>query len=1058
MKTLNKVFCLVTIVIFSLLPQFLWGQQKIILDDFNNINGWKINASDLVSVIPSLAEGKDGSAVKIEYNFKSGSGYGGIQKEFKLKLPKNYIFSFDIKADSPDNTLEFKLIDKSGDNVWWVNLRNFSFPKNWTKLSFKKRNIIKAWGPLNLDKPIEIDKIEIIVTSINGGNGAVYIDNLSLEEKDVPDTNPQQPIFSASSFSNNNKAEFAGDGNLNTYWQSEGTDNQYFQLNFNKTIELGGLKLNWDLNNFPKAYKVLISDDKINWDTVYSISLAKGGIAFIPLKDCETSHIRFEFCNSNSLNFYKLNEVEVLPVEFSDSQNRMFEKISLNYPRGYYPKYFSPEKSYFTVSGVPNDTKEALINEEGQVEVDKQSFSIAPMLYINNKLITWNDVKLSQELESDYLPIPIVTWKSDDFLLQIKLFSSGADEKSNLNIKYTLFNNSNKNLEGKLFLTFIPFQVNPSYQFLNTTGGVSKIESISLENNIIKIDNKTIYVYPNNFNFGVTNFDNGFIAEYLAKGELPNSKTITDKQKLASAALSFDVSIPQNKDTVIYVTVPYHANPTIFAGDTNYNIFYSNLFNQVKMGWERLLNFTTFKLPESGDKLINTLRSTIAYILINKDKHGFQPGSRSYERSWIRDGSMTSSTMLKFGLTDEVKDFITWYAKYQFPNGKVPCVVDYRGADPVPENDSHGQFIFAAYQYFLFTKDTLFLKNIYPQIVKTVDYIQLLVNERSTKEYKTNPELKPFYGLVPESISHEGYSDKPMHSYWDNFFTIKGLKDAVEIAKILNNNNDIKRFTKLRDSFKENLYNSIKLSTTLHKINYLPGCVEKGDFDATSTTVALYPCNERPYLPKELLFNTFDKYFEFFKDRRDNTKYDWQNYTPYELRNAGAFLYLDQPERTHDLLDYFFKDQRPNGWNHWAEVVWKDPKLPRFIGDMPHTWVGSDYLTVARSMFVYENESANSLVIGAGLYKDWLNNPSGISINNLKTYYGNLSYSIKKHNNTYGINLEGNIKVPTGGIVIKNLLKGIKPKSVTINNKSIKTFNEEDIIINTFPATLLVEY
>jgi hypothetical protein len=31
------------------------------------------------------------------------------------------------------------------------------------------------------------------------------------------------------------------------------------------------------------------------------------------------------------------------------------------------------------------------------------------------------------------------------------------------------------------------------------------------------------------------------------------------------------------------------------------------------------------------------------------------------------------------------------------------------------------------------------------------------------------PGRKLFYGLLPASISHEGYSAKPMHSHWDNF-------------------------------------------------------------------------------------------------------------------------------------------------------------------------------------------------------------------------------------------------------------------------------------------------
>ena len=50
--------------------------------------------------------------------------------------------------------------------------------------------------------------------------------------------------------------------------------------------------------------------------------------------------------------------------------------------------------------------------------------------------------------------------------------------------------------------------------------------------------------------------------------------------------------------------------------------------------------------------------------------------------------------MLRLGHDKDVKDFIDWYAPYQYDNGKVPCCVDEHGATPVPENDSHGEFIY----------------------------------------------------------------------------------------------------------------------------------------------------------------------------------------------------------------------------------------------------------------------------------------------------------------------------------------------------------------------------
>ena len=366
--------------------------------------------------------------------------------------------------------------------------------------------------------------------------------------------------------------------------------------------------------------------------------------------------------------------------------------------------------------------------------------------------------------------------------------------------------------------------------------------------------------------------------------------------------------------------------------------------------------------------------------------------------------------------------------------------------------------IYLIREYFNFTHDTAFLRSKNEHVLKAVEYIESLIAQRSTDEYKNgNDSVRAYYGLVPESISHEGYSAKPMHSYWDDFFTMKGLKDAVEIQKILGENEASERIKKVRDTFKDNLYNSLQLAMKTRKIDYIPGCVELGDFDATSTTIALSPCNELKNLPKPQVYNTFDKYYEFFKNRRDG-KLDWINYTPYENRLIGSFIILDQPERAHELIDFFLHDQRPQGWNDWAEVVWKDYRHPGYIGDMPHTWVGSDFINSIRSMFVYENEYDQSLVLASALYQDWIDTPKGMSVENLPTYYGEISYSIKKDNDKYAFSISGNVKLPTNGIKIKNFNGSKLPVKVTVNGLEITDFNKKVITVKAFPAEVVIYY
>ncbi len=184
---------------------------------------------------------------------------------------------------------------------------------------------------------------------------------------------------------------------------------------------------------------------------------------------------------------------------------------------------------------------------------------------------------------------------------------------------------------------------------------------------------------------------------------------------------------------------------------------------------------------------------------------------------------------------------------------------------------------------------------------------------------------------------------------------------------------------------------------------------------------------------------------------------DWVNYTPYELRVVGSFIYLNQREKAHKMLDFFFNDQRPETWNHWAEVVWKNIDEPRFIGDMPHTWVGSDYINAVRAMFVYEDDLDTSLILGAGLKEEWIDSPEGVKISQMPTYYGDVNYSVRKSKNGYEINISGDLQIPSNKIIFKNFNKDM-PSNVLINGEESKSFNQKEILIHKVPVKLLISY
>ena len=111
------------------------------------------------------------------------------------------------------------------------------------------------------------------------------------------------------------------------------------------------------------------------------------------------------------------------------------------------------------------------------------------------------------------------------------------------------------------------------------------------------------------------------------------------------------------------------------------------------------------RCPPSASRITQTLRANLAYILINRDGPG-HPARLPLLRALVDPRRLADfDRAAALGHADEVRDFIDWYAPFQFANGKVPCCVDSRGADPVPENDSHGEFIYLVAEYYRHTRD-----------------------------------------------------------------------------------------------------------------------------------------------------------------------------------------------------------------------------------------------------------------------------------------------------------------------------------------------------------------
>ncbi len=1014
-----------------------------VIDTFDEVAPWSAHPADGVQLALHGDRGRQGGALRLDFSFGRGGGYAIARRAVNLDLPANYAFTFWIRGTAPVNTLEFKLIDDTGENVWWYTERDRSFTPGWQQITIRRRQVAFAWGPKGGGTIAHVAAIELVITAgQGGGGGSVWFDDLALTPlpEVVPASGP--PLLRTSSASTGHPAEAILDGDDATTWRASGPT-AALTLDFGRTRELGGLTLAWEPGRAPRRYELLVSDEGGAWRLLASRVRGIGVRDALYLPDTETRFLRLVLHAPEGTLGFGLATARIDPIARAASRNAFFEGIAQDAAPGRYPRYLRGDRGYWTVVGVDGAREEALIDEDGAVEAGSGAFRVEPFLSVAGQLVTWHDVQRAPSLLDGRLPIPTVAWRAGALRLATTAFPAGTASASSVVVRYRLHNDGPVRLKATLHLAVRAFQVNPSWQFLGTPGGVSRIDSLRWDGRRLVVNGRrSVRPLVRPGAVGATAFASGDIVEYLERGRVPLTSTARDPFGAASAALSWALDLGPGDSATVAVEMPLDADGRgLLAGGRPATV--DSALAAAATQWRQAVDRATIALPGAGAHLTQTIASTIAYVLINRDGPAIQPGSRAYERSWIRDGALTSAALLRFGHADAVRDFLRWYAPNQYPSGKIPCCVDRRGADPVPEHDSHGEFIFLAMEYYRHTGDRATLEAMWPHVIAAAGYLD------SLRRLPVEDSL--FRGLLPPSISHEGYSAKPMHSYWDDFFALRGYKDATAMARVLGHDDAATRLARSEAEFAHDIYASIASAMVRHRIDFIPGAADLGDFDATSTTIAVAPGGEMARLPRAALERTFERYWQNASARQVGTT-AWEAYTPYELRTVGTLLRLGWKDRALAMLQAFLRDQEPMAWNQWPEIVWHDRRAPKFIGDLPHTWVGSDFLRSAADLFVYEREADSALVVGAGVDEAWLAD-SGVRVTRLSTWWGPLSYTMTRTALGAEVLLDTGLRVPPGGIEV-HVPGAATGTRVVVDGAAVAAGPGGIVTIRTLPARI----
>ncbi len=394
--------------------------------------------------------------------------------------------------------------------------------------------------------------------------------------------------------------------------------------------------------------------------------------------------------------------------------------------------------------------------------------------------------------------------------------------------------------------------------------------------------------------------------------------------------------------------------------------------------------------------------AAVRSVLLHSPKEVY-PGPFTYKRFWFRDAAFIIYAMLRVGMNERAEKLIDNFFEKQTAFGYFHSQQG--------EWDSNGQVLWLMNQYCRLTG-----KKAPEQWLKpVVDAAKWIGNKRTSKD----PQ-KPHSGLLPAGFSAEHFGPIDYY-YWDDFWAVAGLKAAAEILEQTQYESKSAEFRSEADDFLGSIEGSLRLCQKRLKRPAMPASpYRRLDSGAVGCLAASYPLeifsadDERVSDTADFLMHSFMVNNGFFHDISHS------GINPYLTLHMAELLMRNEDLRFMNLVKGVADLASETG--QWPEAI--NPRTGSgCMGDGQHIWASAEWIIMAVNSFVMEQD--DKLILGAGVFPDWLQKNNRISMGPIMTTHGPVTVAFENEKETIKIHWKANWRLTKPEIIIR--LPGYKP-------------------------------
>jgi len=413
------------------------------------------------------------------------------------------------------------------------------------------------------------------------------------------------------------------------------------------------------------------------------------------------------------------------------------------------------------------------------------------------------------------------------------------------------------------------------------------------------------------------------------------------------------------------------------------------LFEEAADFWRRLAGRMTIDVPDR--RWPQAMAAILGHVAMAMNEGAPDVAVVNYN-VFNRDGVYVANILQKSGCFELAGAAIDYFLRQPF-NGRVAV-----------EADNPGQVLWAMGQHWLLSRDRDWLQRVYPAAAKLAAMIRY---------YRTTPP--PHYVKADslefgESLPPDRPGDPPAlrrqvlkpgscdghHPEYTEAFDIAGLRAAAALARAAGRADDAGAWEALAAELLEQYER--KFGGRL-AAGYGSCCV-------------LWPCALYPY--------DAGKGRDAFARVGARGPNGWR-YFPLAAAHQG--LLAGNREAGFATIARHLAHEQCAGWYAFDEGGKSGPGGWRFYRTtwnpdvaMPHGWAVAELWLLMRDCLVFE--SGDRLVLLAGVDPAWLHAPEGVSVRNMPTYFGRLTFHWSAEGNGAHLRFDGATS-PPGGFVVR---------------------------------------